>query len=514
MKATKTAKLVTGLKNKGSQFALIGLICLSMAASLFVSFSGDLFQIGLLALMLLCSLSFFPFEMEVSDTPLLLLMLGTIAFGRSFSLLAVNVKGIPLYVTEMAIAASVLLLFVKKWKTLWRDWTVPLPSGLAVAIAVYFGLGVLYTAVGVMGNGSVAFRDIVFCLYSVLLFIALSLLNGKEKLRVFFRFLLPAVGVLLFICSVLFFFRIPAERAFRQAVLDVKMPNIGLYCGLIVIAGFSFYTLVRKQRKLILGLVIYLAFLFVLMAEVRAAWVGLLVAFIFLGILLKKEFKIFFLIFVLIVVSFFIIDYFDLGVQKNKLSSLQEKVSSVTRGGEGTMPAANIKFRLNLWKQTWHEIKEYPVFGWGYGIQIDYVIWRKPVSLLRAMGNLTGPVPPHNHLMAITYKMGFFGLLLFLFINARIFFYGLSHVKKCRSEFDRRLLIALLAGVIYWHGMAFFFDILESPPTGIFLWIMLGAILAIIHKEQKPLNLKNQKMVTPNQTFLPRFFQKAGRRRQ
>jgi O-antigen ligase len=227
-----------------------------------------------------------------------------------------------------------------------------------------------------------------------------------------------------------------------------------------------------------LGAVIYLAFLFVIMAEVRAAWAGLVVTLILLAILLKKEFKIFILIFLLVVASIVIIDKFDLGVKKDKLSAMGEKITSVATGGQDTMSAANIKWRLSIWGQTLKEIKEYPVFGWGYGIQIQYVIWTMPLSLLKTKWGMPSIVPPHNHLLAITYKMGLFGLLLFLFINARIFFHGWGYLKKCKSEFNRRFLIGCLAGLVYWHGMAFFFDVLESPPTGIFLWILLGAILA------------------------------------
>jgi hypothetical protein len=84
----------------------------------------------------------------------------------------------------------------------------------------------------------------------------------------------------------------------------------------------------------------------------------------------------------------------------------------------------------------------------------------------------------------VTYKTGIFGLLLFLYVNIRVFFIGIFHLRRCRSDFLRRMLTACLAGLVYWHGIAFFFDILESPPTGIFLWILLGIIISIVHSDQ------------------------------
>jgi len=203
-----------------------------------------------------------------------------------------------------------------------------------------------------------------------------------------------------------------------------------------------------------------------------------------LGILLRKHFRAFAVILLMTVVTVVAVDYFELGVQKRKLASIKEQVGSVTRPSKRTMPAANIKWRLGIWEQTWEEIKESPVFGWGYGTQIDYLIWKKRLSQLKAIGANSGIVPPHNHLLAITYKLGFLGLIIFLFINARVFFYGLLYVKKCKNDYHRRFLIASLAGLIHWHGMAFFFDVLESPPTSIFLWILLGMILSVVYVDR------------------------------
>jgi O-antigen ligase len=102
-------------------------------------------------------------------------------------------------------------------------------------------------------------------------------------------------------------------------------------------------------------------------------------------------------------------------------------------------------------------------------------------------------IPPHNQLLAIFYKMGIVGLAFFIVINLWVFLVGVGYIKTCRDPFNRRFLIAVLAGFVYWHGMAFFFDVLESPPTGIFLWILLGCIMGIVHidKNGDPRNTRN-----------------------
>jgi O-antigen ligase len=467
---------------------LLGLLAGVVLVFSFVSIPKPGFAVILIMLLLFWAVTFYLAGVyQAADIPILFLILGTFTWGKAFSLLGINVANLPLYVTDIVLAVSLGLLFLerKSLKKLGNEWRLPLPKGLAAVMAAYFLLGMLYLVIGVMGNGFLALRDIVFCLYLLFLFITLNLLGNPARIKKLMPVMMLAVIFLLFTSLLIFFTYLP-DSSFRDFIKEIKMTNLGLYCGLIVMFGLSFYTVFKKKVKLVAGIFIYLGFLFVVMAEVRAAWAGMLVSLILLGILLKKEFKIFILIFLLVVASIFIIDYFDLGVQKDKLASVAEQLKSITqRRHQDSMPAANIKWRLDIWKQTIDEIKEYPIFGWGYGTQIDYEIWTQQLSWLKAIGANTGVLPPHNHLIAITYKMGLVGLALFLFINFRVFFYGLGYIKKCKSEFNRRFLIASLAGLVYWHGMAFFFDVLESPPTGIFLWILLGCILGVVYADRR-----------------------------
>lgn len=428
---------------------------------------------------------------QVADIPILFLALGTFAYGRAFSLLGIPMGNIPLYVTEMMLAGSLVLLLLgrKSIKKLWDEWRLPLPRSVLIVLAAYFLMGTLYLLIGVIGNGFLAVRDIVFCYYMLFLFITLSLLTKSIKIKSLIPFFIPAMIILLWLGLTTFFIYIPGYYPFKQFVKETKMFNLCLYCGLIVIFGLSFFTFFKRKLKLVTGILIYLSLLLILMTEVRAGWLGLIVTLIFLVIFLKKEIKIFLFILPLMVGSLFIIDHFQLAIDKNKMTALKEEVKSVAQRGEHNIPAANIKWRLNIWRQTGEEILEHPIFGWGFGIQVNYKVWGKELSWLKAMGASTGILPAHNHVLAVTYKMGLVGLALFLFINFRVFFYGLCYIKKCQPGLNRRFLIASLAGLVYWHGMAFFFDVLESPPTGIFLWILLGCILGVVYIDR---NLKKE----------------------
>lgn len=475
---------------------LKGLLLLLQVAVLLVFSSVSLPQVVFIVITLVLLLLWaITFHIEgiyaIADIPILFLVLGTFAYGRAFSLLEISAGNIPIYVTEMMLAVSLgLLLLTKKSPgKLWNEWRLPLPRGLMVVLAAYFFMGTLYLLIGVIGNGFQAFRDIVFCHYMLFLFITLSLLNKPIKIKSLMPFFIPAVMIISWIGLIAFF--IPTSRAhpFQQFVKEGKMFNLALYYGLIVLFGLSFFTFFKRKMKPIIVILIYLSLLLNLMSEVRAGWLGLVVTLIFMVVLLRKEIKVLLLILLLTGGSLFIIDHFQLALNKNKIDALADQVKSITQKTYPNMSAANIRWRLNIWKQTAEEIRERPVFGWGFGSQVNYKVWGKELSWLKAMGASTGILPPHNHLLAVTYKMGLLGLVLFLFINFRVFFYGLFYIKKCKSEFNRRFLIASLAGLVYWHGMAFFFDVLESPPTGIFLWILLGAILGVAYVDR---NLKEE----------------------
>jgi O-antigen ligase len=471
------------------------LLLLQAAVLLFfslVSLPEVVFIVFSLVLLLLWVITFYIEGIyEVADIPVLFLVLGTFAYGRAFSLLGLPIGNIPFYVTEMMLAASLALLLLtrKSLKKLWTEWRLPLPRGLIVVLAAYFLLGTLYLLIGVIGNGFLALRDIVFCHYMLFLFITLSFLTKPIKIKSLMPFFTPGMIIIFWIGLTAFFIYIPGFYPFKQFVKEGKMFNLALYCGLIVIFGLSFFTFFKRKMKPVAGVLIYLSLLLIIMTEVRAGWVGLVVALIFLTILLMKEIKILLLILLLMAGSLFIIDHFQLTIDKNKIDVLTAEVKSMARRDLPSMPAANIKWRLNIWRQTGEEIREHPVFGWGFGIQINYEVWKKELSWLKAIGASTGILPAHNHVLAVTYKMGLVGLALFLFINFRVFFYGLGYIKKCKTGFNRRFLIANLAGLVYWHGMAFFFDVLESPPTGIFLWILLGAILGVVYVDR---NLKDE----------------------
>ena len=147
----------------------------------------------------------------------------------------------------------------------------------------------------------------------------------------------------------------------------------------------------------------------------------------------------------------------------------------------------NIDWRLSIWKQTLKFAMDSPLFGKGFGVYPVYEIGTS-YQFPRKVYFDPWMVPAHNQFVTIFFKMGILGLLLFLVINIYVFAYSFSYIKKYNDKFINNLIISLLGAFVFWHALAFSFDVIDSPPTSIFLWIILGMIFAGVNNDKSLLN--------------------------
>lgn len=140
---------------------------------------------------------------------------------------------------------------------------------------------------------------------------------------------------------------------------------------------------------------------------------------------------------------------------------------------------SNILWRFDVWRSALRFGMESPILGRGFG--------KKAISgpALTGVGADSGIKPAHNHLLTIFYKMGLVGLGLFLLLNIYAFLCGLDYLKYCRSEFNRCFLMGCLLSFVFWHSMAFFFDVIDSPPTSFLIWLIMGLIFACIEFDKE-----------------------------
>lgn len=423
-----------------------------------------------------------------------------LSFGRAFSIIHLNTPFVPIFITE-------IILFICLPFILSRSkFIFELPRVFLIFLSSFFLLGCLYLFFGIMNNNLFAFRDIALCGYIFFVPLSFLIFNHLKNLKLFLLVLFLSNLIALFAGRCLVLNTYPSLE-WLFFISKTKFFNFGLYYAMNFSFLFSFYYYFKSKivRFFILissSLDLYMLIVF----GSRTLWVAMLFLFIFLFVIFKLKavnLLIRFLPVFIIISSLYLcfdvksgmFQQFKLIFGKadsmalflkqplQKVSAVRELPSNVKYGLD------NITWRLSIWDQTIHFSKSSPLIGKGFGIYPKYRIWekyQKPIGI----GDDSNIVPVHNHLLTIFYKMGLLGLVLFLSINFYTYMHGFKYLTKSKSEFTKYFLAASLGVFVFWHTMALFFDVIDSPPTSIFLWIVIGLIFAVIEVDKKYVSVR------------------------
>jgi len=427
----------------------------------------------------------------------LFFIFAVLSFGRSFSILHLNVFSIPLFVTEIFLLVSLPILILR------RDSFLKLPRAFLLALSAYFLFGSFYLFQGVISKNAFALRDIVFCGYILFLPLTLIVFSQERDLRIFLCVILGSnlIGMLV---GRLWIFEIYPSLSWEGFLSQTKNFNLGLSYGIAASFLISFFTFLKDGRaKLIILLLLAINFYLILILGARAVWVGAISLIIYFLSLQKKKFLdmslIFIPIFLLVGGVLFYLDFrspsgadqkeFIVSKVVSLRTLVQEKAGAsrkLSRAGASALTGKykesydNLTWRLSVWEQSIAFGLKRPFIGRGFGVYPEYTVRSWKLAGPKSPGIDSNVTPCHNHFISVFMKMGVLGLALFLFINAFIFGYGVRYLKYCKNEFLKCFLTASLGAFVFWHTVAFFFDLIDSPPTSIFLWIITGLIFAVV----------------------------------
>lgn len=436
-------------------------------------------------------------------------LLGVLSFGRAFSVLNFNIKGFPFFITEIVLLTSLPYIVI------YGNRLYKLPRLFLGATIMYFSFGCLYLCFGILNKNMFAIRDIVLCGYVLFLSLAFLILSRLSNLK---RSLAVVIfgNIFAIIAGLFFIYNLFPLSILKLFLSNLKNFNLGFSYGFSISFLICFYDQIKKRMLRIFVLfLISLNFCMLVMLSVRTVWIACVAIAVFFLLIYGKRFiktiielipPVIILLSILLFFDYKLIGRCQLNKIISKTGSLNVFVSNSIITRVSSQPASaivsldkvrevssrtaltaihrenldNINWRLGIWKQSIEFGLASPLFGRGYGIYPAYRIAGKPCSLPKNQILNSGVTPVHNHLISIFYKMGFLGLGLFLFINIYTFLYGLRYINKCKTEFIRNFLIGSLGAFIFWHTMALFFDMIDSPPTSIFLWIIIGLIFGVI----------------------------------
>ena len=452
------------------------------------------------------------------------LVCATLAFGRGFSMLGLNILGIRIYVTELVILLTAPLIIVRGRRLL------SMPTEILVCMSLYFLFGAAHEIYALSHGYMRALRDVFvfeYVLFAPLCFIFYE--KFKKSHLIIQCLVLANVISIISNFAVFVGFR---DTVFNVFVMSTKAYISGLFC--VFFLNFYIFKLLSVQeiRKryffiIIAGFNLYVA---VFLGELTILLALFFSVSVWLTLYGKRVLKIFLCIlfvFSLCVIALkpFFHDFHD--TTEHKIYSALESIYSAADYATVTMPEMttdtvyretdghydvimdklsiddayptvfrnkffrylvfsdekrrglnSLVWRLDIWWQTFIYSLEHPVLGNGFGTNIDYMVWG-----IRSDHEADGQpplIPVHNCWLTIFYKTGAIGLLLFLLIHIFVLLHLKNYLKKTSSgeeELLSSVFLCLLLGT--WHVVAFLFDSFDSPPSSIFLWIILGLFVGV-----------------------------------
>ena len=458
-------------------------------------------------------------------------LLGMLSFGRAFAVLHLQWKTFPIFITEVVLLFLTPLLFIR-WTEIRR-----IPKKFWLWGGMFFIMAVFYFVSALAGGKHFALRDVVYALYPLFIPFTVILLSREQNLRRFLFILIFANILAISLGRYIIFNQnyLPVAEGF---IYSSRTFNLGLYFGLTSAALASLYIFNEQRLSPILkGALFFLVSLniyMILIFGIRSAWMALLVMTIFIvGVTPRAAGKFLFRFLpccLLLTLVFYYLDFKMVPSEKLPLCVAKYQglknyvknrpqamplaadgvtlvVSSQTKDtvtlrktetkAEPPVPQAagsaesknneaadirqahdNIRWRMQIWQQTIEFARQSPVWGQGFGVYPHYNIWGNTGLEIRGFGADSGLLPAHNHLLTIFYKMGIVGILLFIVLNSFVFGFGIKSLVVSSSRKVKAVILAALSGLVYWHIMAFFFDVIDSPPTNIFFWILIGLVFA------------------------------------
>ena len=405
---------------------------------------------------------------------LLLLILGFALFARGFAHLGIEIGGLPLYITEAVLFATVATLLLDKLirgDRLSYLKNIPLKK----EFAFFYLVGFIALIRGLISyTPLLTLRHSALLYYSIFYFLIPILFKDLRRIELLFK--------VVFVACII----IPIAALLKTDFMINIYGGLGhysyFYLSLAVIFESVYLARLKKRiHKVLLILIIFLQLFVILMSETRAAWIALFVSLLFLLYLsprMGKSKRRVRTIFLYVVLGGVILPIFVALVNPLLFNVIKtEVVSTLFFYRVQTVSASNVWWRLFIWRDMLGELSRKPLFGWGFGKP-----FRSPTleALGWEHGAREGWIDPHNSHLNIAYKTGVIGFSIFLLIMIRFFRRTMSFLRHISQHGKiESYVVALLTCVVYILTIALFLVVLEGPYMGSFLWICMGLIVAL-----------------------------------
>jgi O-antigen ligase len=181
-------------------------------------------------------------------------------------------------------------------------------------------------------------------------------------------------------------------------------------------------------------------------------------------------------------------------VRMSKLSNLEKagknEIKKITEDPFGNLGALNNRWRILCWKDIIEESLQKPALGWGFGRKfippsIAKLGWGGSWRSINYGGNQMGFQDPHNSYLSVLHRTGLIGLGVFIFLMLYFVYKTIRFIMSSADNTNAFMVIASLLIFIFINILSLFMVVLEGPFLGIFCWLAMGFVEAIMNIEKK-----------------------------
>ena len=189
----------------------------------------------------------------------------------------------------------------------------------------------------------------------------------------------------------------------------------------------------------------------------RSAWLGLIVALIFLGVWSRGS---------------------NRAVAFGGLSLIAVALTVVPSGLAGPIASPttdrSVVTRLDVWGEAMQQVERVPL---GYGVGTVGAAAEKSLTFSgqQAAGRYN---PVDSQYVLVLYELGFPGLIIFVALWGSMVFHGLRRVELEGDELVRRFLLGCVTGVVFLAAGGIARSTWEEFPAVLFAWAYLGFVFS------------------------------------
>ena len=400
---------------------------------------------------------------------------GYALFDRAFAY--VSVPGIPVYLGEALVGASVLIMIVAT-PVLRRRLPANLPQAILL-LFICWGAARTVTKIGDYGVNS--FRDASLWYYAILAFMVAALVTSPGTLedwaRRYNRFL-PWLLVWGICAVVLAKQPQPVVPGTDISIFSHKPDDISTHATI----ALAFLWLVphgRSLRSRFLLTALAVLTIVIVGTQTRGGLVAAAAGLAIIVLMGRHSLRLVGCMLVTLLLAVALAWSLDVRVATNypgrKISVDQflANFASLSQDNNSTQLGGNVEWRNELWSDVLQKTRENNklVVGWGFGPNLAELMGFTHVGEERPLRS------PHNSHIDILARMGIIGAVLWgaLWLSWYGFLIrGYRRLHGLKHRVHRGAIVVAITGVTAILVQAYFDPALESPPAAIWLWALVG----------------------------------------